>query len=42
MLNESCRIDRVVSLKVQKRILFSKTIIEHVCNTLIRFEVLAL
>jgi hypothetical protein len=42
MLNGSCRVDRVVSLKVQKWILFSITIIEHGCNTLIRIEVLAL
>jgi hypothetical protein len=32
MLNGSCRNNRVVSIKVQKQILFSKTVIELVCN----------
>jgi hypothetical protein len=37
----SCRITRVVSIKVQKQILFNKTVIELVCNALASFEVLS-
>jgi hypothetical protein len=37
---ESCRNNRVVAIKVQKRILFNKTVIELVYNALTSFEVI--
>jgi hypothetical protein len=32
-------LSHVISLKVQNEFLFSKTVIEPICNTLIKFEV---
>jgi hypothetical protein len=42
MIRKGDSLPHVISLKVQKLILFSKTVIEHICNTLIKFEVLTL
>jgi hypothetical protein len=37
--SEGDSISHVISLKVQNEFLFSKTVIGHICNTLIKFEV---
>jgi hypothetical protein len=37
--SEGDPISHVISLKVQNECLFSKTVIGHICNTLIKFEV---
>jgi hypothetical protein len=37
--SEGDSISHVISLKVQNEFLFSKIVIEHICNTLIKIEV---
>jgi hypothetical protein len=39
MIGEGDSLSHAISLKVPNEFLFGKTVIEHICNTLIKFEV---